>query len=229
MFASLILGTHQLFKHLLHIGLFGFNGNGCRSEGILLNVVYIGLNSVRKGKNKGNADNSDASCKGGKNCSCLFGHKIVKGEGECREEGHRRLFLLLCLFLFPFVYRGFFGLFYRGNLCGIGIGVADNLTVKKTDNSGRILLRKLGVVCYHYNKLITGNFLQQSHNLNTCLRVKRTRRLVGKKNMGIINKGTGNGNSLHLSARHLVRLFVNLVAESNLFKGFGSPFSALCL
>ena len=79
----------------------------------------------------------------------------------------------------------------------------------------------------HYDELIFGDVLEYLHYLHARLGVKRAGRLVGKQNVGIVDEGAGYCDALHLAARHLVRLFVKLVAEPDHFKRFGRSAAAL--
>ena len=80
------------------------------------------------------------------------------------------------------------------------VAVIGNDSVKHTDNTGGIPLCKLGIMSYHNHKTVLGNLFQNIHYLNAGLGVKSTRGLISKDNIGIVNKGTGNCNTLHLSA-----------------------------
>ena len=114
-------------------------------------------------------------------------------------------------FLFRRNERGVFLLAY-------GIGILDYLAVKKSYNSRGILLCKLGVVGDHNNKSLSRDLTDKLHYLHAGDRVKRARRLVGKKYLGLVYKRTCDSNSLALTARELIRTLVILVGETNLIK-----------
>ena len=82
---------------------------------------------------------------------------------------------------------------------------------------------------YHDNQLILGDLFEQFHNLDTCFAVQSAGRFVRQEDIRVIDKGTGDSHTLHLTAGHLVRLLVELVAQTHLFEGFLSTFSALGL
>ena len=71
------------------------------------------------------------------------------------------------------------------------------------------------------------DLLQDVHDLDGGLGVERAGRLVGQQDLGVVDKGAGNGHALHLAAGHLVRALVELVAEADLLqrlRGAPAPF-----
>ena len=82
---------------------------------------------------------------------------------------------------------------------------------------------------YHDNELVLGYLFEYFHDLNACCRIESTCRLICKKNIRIVHKCSCDGNTLHLTARHLVRLFVKLISETDLFKCVHSTLPSLGL
>ena len=78
----------------------------------------------------------------------------------------------------------------------------------------------------HDNELILGNLLEDIHYLHGGIGVERARRFVRKKDIGVIDERTRDCDTLHLTAGHLVRLFVELVAKPYLFQRLGGALSA---
>ena len=70
----------------------------------------------------------------------------------------------------------------------------------------------------HDNELVLGYLLKYLHYLHTRVRVERTGRLVGEQNVGVVYQRSRYGDSLHLTAGHLVRLLCKLIAEPDLLK-----------
>ena len=71
------------------------------------------------------------------------------------------------------------------------------------------------------------DLLQDVHDLDGGLGVERAGRLVGQQDLGVVDKGAGNGHALHLATGHLVRALVELVAEADLLqrlRGAPAPF-----
>lgn len=74
------------------------------------------------------------------------------------------------------------------------IGLVSNTTLVRHDNDGLVFF------------LI--ELLEQFHHLYRGLRIKRAGRLIGEDHTGIGDKGTGNGHTLLLSARHLIGIML---------------------
>ena len=91
------------------------------------------------------------------------------------------------------------------------------------------MLGKLGIVSYHDYETVVSYFLEKLHYLNARVRIKRTRGLVGKKNIGVVYECACDSNSLHLTARHLIRLLVKLIAKSDLSECLNRSCAALAL
>ena len=70
----------------------------------------------------------------------------------------------------------------------------------------------------HYDELVVGYLLKDIHYLHGSIGIQCAGRLVGKKDVRVVDQGAGYGNTLHLAAGHLVGLFVELVAQTYLFK-----------
>ena len=79
----------------------------------------------------------------------------------------------------------------------------------------------------HDHQPVLGNLLQKIHNLHTGFRVQSAGGFVGQQNIRVIHQGTGNGHSLHLTAGHLIGLFMKLIAQANGFQGNLGPLFAL--
>ena len=62
-------------------------------------------------------------------------------------------------------------------------------------------------------------FLQKYEDLEARAGVEVPRRLVGKDDGRIVDQGTGDRDALHLSARHLVALVLQTVAEAHRDEG----------
>lgn len=100
----------------------------------------------------------------------------------------------------------------------IGIRVVQDFPIPQLYNSSRIVLCKLRIMRYHNDQAILCDTLQQIHHLNACFGVQRTRRFICEKNIRIIHKRPRNRNALHLTAGHLIRLFMQLIPKTDLFQ-----------
>ena len=129
----------------------------------------------------------------------------------------------MCLFVGKVVYPFFRLLFFRR----IRHGVVHHHSVQKLDYTRGILLRKSGIVRYHYYQLFARDFLYKLHNLHGSGRIQRARGFVRKQNFGLVDQSAGNGHPLALSARQLVGLFVVLSLESHAVQRFSGALGAL--
>ena len=83
---------------------------------------------------------------------------------------------------------------------------------------------------YHDDQTVACYLLEYLHYLNAGFGVKRSGRLVGKQNVGVVYQRAGDGDTLHLTAGHLVGLFVKLIAQSHTLKhclGTATAFGAI--
>ena len=103
------------------------------------------------------------------------------------------------------------------------ITVVDYLTVLYPYDPGCVIFSKFRVVGNHDNKSVFCDLLKKVHDLDARLGIECARRLICKKDLRVIYKSSRNGNSLHLTARHLIRLLVSLLAESHLVQRLKSP------
>ena len=216
-------------KHSGHILNVKLKGKRIGGKSVLLNLRNEGVDTGGKRENKRNSYNTDTARKAGHKGTTLFSSKVFKRKRAGSPEGHlcllraavhTRLKLLggeatlSCLgsdlLLLPLVLNHILG--------SDGIGILDNGTVKYSDYSGGILLCKLGVVSYHNYKTLACNLTDKIHDLYRGVGVKRTRRLVRKKYLGIVYQCSCNGNSLTLTARKLIGSLVVLIGKTNLVK-----------
>ena len=237
---DIVLGNlHHSREHRGVVGGRSLKGQRIGREGVLLHRINVSLNTVGQRENERDANDTDASRKRGQNGTTLFGQKVVFRKREGGGKGHRGLLcglflgslgglcrLLVSLFGNLFF---FFGLCEQsGKLVVVhGCGVGEDQTVLQAHDAGRVFFGQLGVVRDHDDEAVAGDLLEKLHDLHARLRVKRTGRLVGKQNVGVIDKGAGDRNALHLSARHLVRLFLELIAKTDLAQRLNGASTAL--
>ena len=86
---------------------------------------------------------------------------------------------------------------------------------------------QFGVVCHHHHKTVFGDLFEQIHDLHGSVGIKRTGWLVGEHDIRIVHQRACNGHALHLTAGKLVRLFVDVFAQTHLFKRLARTFSTL--
>ena len=197
------------------------NGQGVGGQGILLHQRYVGVDAVGQSQDQGDTNDTDRPSKGGHEGTALLGHEVVEGEMEGRPEGHGGL---LALFHVGLAYDGLLG---RGGFKGHGI--VGDASVAKFYDAGGVFLGQLGVMGDHDDQLVLGDLSEDLHDLHTGNGVQSARGLVGQKNIGVVDDGAGNGHTLHLTARHLVGLLVELIPQTYLFQCLGGPSAALGL
>ena len=74
---------------------------------------------------------------------------------------------------------------------------------------------QLGVVGDHDDEAVAGNVAQQVHDLNAGLGVQGAGGFVGEQDLGVVDEGARDGDALHLAARHLRGLLVDVVLQAN--------------
>ena len=108
-----------------------------------------------------------------------------------------------------------------------GIGVGDDAAVGQLDDAGGVLVGQLGVVRDHNDEAVAGHVAQQVHDLHAGCGVEGTGRFVGQQNLGVVDEGARDGDTLHLAARHLRGLLVDVVLQADAFKGIEGALAAL--
>ena len=212
---------------------FLLDGQGIGGQRVLLHRGDEQIDAVGQRQNQGDADDTDTARKGGQKGSTLLGHQVLEGQRESRCEGHRAFALaraVVVLFLFCLFLRDGGGV-RQGVLLllllGVGVGVAHDLTVYQAHDAVGVALGQLGVVGDHQNELILGDLLEDVHDLNARDGVQRACGLVGQQNIGVVDQCASDGHALHLTARHLVGLFVDLIAQSHLLQRIDGAATAL--
>ena len=97
----------------------------------------------------------------------------------------------------------------------VRITVIHDFAITQLHDTGRIFFRQFGVVCDHNYQAVFCYLLQKLHNLNAGFGIQCACRLVSEKNIRVVHQRTGNCHTLHLTAGHLIRLFMKLIAKTN--------------
>ena len=231
-----------------HIGRFRLDGHRVGGQRITLYGIDVSANTCRHSENQRNADNTDAAGKRGQQRSRLFGHQILEGKHKRSRKGHRALTLFLCPLcaLCRFLFAAAHALalllrpcrarsLLRDAVCGIllrlrgvvGLGITDHTPIQKTHDSRGVGQSDLGVVRDHQDQLIMRNLLENLHDLNARGRIQGTCRLIREQDIRIVDQRTRDGNTLHLSARHLIGALMDLVTKSYLFERIDRAATAL--
>ena len=107
------------------------------------------------------------------------------------------------------------------------VGVGTNHTVLELHNARGILVGQFGVMRHHHHEAVFGDLFEQIHDLHGSVGIKRTGRLVGEHDVRIVHQCARNGHALLLTAGKLVRLFVDMLAQTHLFKRLARTLSTL--
>ena len=210
-----LFGLHGA-QHSAHINGLGFQRQRIAGKGVFFHIGNVVVDAGGQAQNQRNADDADGAGKGGKDGAALFGHQVAQREGKCGQRGHGSVTTLAA-----------------GNNFHIGvivrIGVAHNIAVQQADGAGGIGFCQFRIVGDHNHQTILGDLLQQLHNLHRGLRVQCAGGFVCQQDLRVVDQGAGDGHALHLTAGHLVGLFVKLIAQTHLFQGFYGAAATLCL
>ena len=79
----------------------------------------------------------------------------------------------------------------------------------------------------HYDKAVARHLAEYVHDLNACCGVERARRLVGKQYVGVVDESARYCHALHLTARHLIGLLAELIAQPHFVQRFLCTIPAL--
>ena len=197
-----------------YVRFFLGDGQGIVGQGIFLDLVDVELKAGTQGHDQGDADDADGACKGGQEGPGLLGPQVVEAQAQGSPEPH----------------GGPAHVFVVGSGLGlglIGVGVAGDPAILDPDDPGGVFLRQLRVVGDHDHQTVPGHFFQQIHDLDTGLGVQSAGGFVRQQDIRVVDQGPGDCHTLHLSAGHLVGLFVDLVAQTHRFQGLLGPTLAL--
>ena len=119
----------------------------------------------------------------------------------------------------------------RGALGGAVVRhrVAHHFTVFQVDDTRAVLVRELPVVGDHDDQPVARDLFEQLHDLHARLAVQRAGGFVREDDVGVVDQGARYRDALHLTARHLVRLFLRLLFQPDFAQRFQRPLSALLL
>ena len=70
----------------------------------------------------------------------------------------------------------------------------------------------------HDDEAVIGDLFEKIHDLDGSLGVQGAGGLIGEKDLGVVDKSARDRDTLHLSAGHLVGLFVGLIPKADLFE-----------
>ena len=109
-----------------------------------------------------------------------------------------------------------------------GARVALDNAVGEVHDACGVLFGQFRVVRHHDYQAVAGDFGEQIHDLHACFRVEGARRLVGQNDFRLVDQGARDGDALHLAARKLAGLFIDVLAEADAFEGRACSLASLC-
>ena len=202
--------------------MLGFQRDGVGGQSILLNGVDICGHTLRHRVDQGDTDYAYGTCKRGECGTSFFGEQILQRQTKGHSERHGGFFEGL------FAGGFFFACFELPCTLLIceGSAVGGDNAVQHTDDTCGVALGKVGVVGDHDNKMVTGDFFEDIHDLYAGLGVQSAGRLVGKNDIGVVDQCAGNGHTLHLTARHLAGTLVDLLLQTYADESLTGSFAA---
>ena len=209
--------AHQRCHHAGHIRAFRLDRHRIGRKRVLLHVVDIRLNAIGEGQDQRNSDDADGAREGGQDRASLLCHQVIEAQTQRRKKRHGRAPL-----------TGF-RLHRRLRRVFIRRAVRQNASVEQPHRPRSVARGKLRVVRDHDNELFVRDLLQKLHDLHRRFTVQRAGRLVGQQNLRIVDQRPRNRHALHLSAGHLVGLFMQLVTQTDLFQRLHGALSPLGL
>ena len=221
--------THKCVHQGGQVHTFCLDGQGIGGKGVFLNGVDVGGHTLADRIDQRNADNADRAGKGGQGSTTLLGDQVLQTQAEGGQQGHGRLLLLplgllaSLFFLLVFQTGSFFFPLRQW------IGVLGQLAVQHPDGTAGILVSQFRVVGDHDHQTVLGDLFQNLHNLQAGLGIQSAGGLVSQDDIRVVNDGTSNGHALHLTAGHLVGLFLQLIAQTHPLQGFLGALTALTL
>ena len=119
------------------------NGERIRGQRIRLHAGHVDVKAVGKREHERHADDADAARNARQRRAGLFAEQVPERKRKRRLIAHSRLFR-------AFLHEVF--------VLGIGIGVVHLFAVEKAYDAGGILFCKFGVVRYHDDEAVLGDF-----------------------------------------------------------------------
>ena len=214
---SLAVAVHIYAEQRRHVEARGHDLQRVHRQRLLLGALDVVVHAVGERQNGRDADDADRAGEGRHDGAALLGHKVVRRQRERREKAHRGLADGLARGV-HFRFRG-----------EIGVGVRADDAVGEVHRARGVLGRQLRVVGDHYDQTVLGDLREQVHDLHRGVGVKRAGGLVGQHDLRVVDERAGDGDALHLAARELARLLVQVLGQPDRRQGFLGAAGALGL
>ncbi len=201
-------------EHCGHVEALGLDRQGVLREGVLLDALDVVVDAVREGEDRCDPDDPDAAGEGRHQRPALLGHQVVERQRDRSEEAHARV---------PHT----FGLLDHRRIRAVRVRILDDLAIAQLHDAGGVLVCQFRIVGHHDDEPVLGDLRQQSHDLHAGCGVEGARRLVGQKDLRVVDECAGDGDALHLPTRQLIRPLVDVIGQPDVRQGCGSPSTAL--
>ena len=200
-----------------HVEARGHDLQRVHRQRLLLGALDVVVHAVGEREYGRNADDADGAGEGRHDGAALLGHKVVRRQRERRGKAHRGLADGLA--------RGVH-LLFRGE---VGIGIRADDAVGEVHRARGVLGRQLRVVGDHDDQAILGDLREQVHDLHGSMGIQGAGGLVGQHDLRVVDERAGNGHPLHLAARELARLLVQVLGQAHGCQGLLGAARALGL
>ena len=200
-----------------HVEARGHDLQRVHRQRLLLGALDVVVHAVGEREYGRDADDADGAGEGRHDGAALLGHKVVRRQRERREKAHRGLADGLA--------RGVH-LLFRGE---VGIGIRADDAVGEVHRARGVLGRQLRVVGDHDDQAILGDLREQVHDLHGSMGIQGAGGLVGQHDLRVVDERAGNGHPLHLAARELARLLVQVLGQAHGCQGLLGAARALGL
>ena len=177
---------------------------------VLLDLGDVAVHTVGERQNRRDADDADRPGEGRHDGAALLGHEVVEGQGERREQTHRRA-----------VRGALVGVGGGGRTCGLdlilrhGARVPGEAPVLDAHDARRVIFGELRVVRDHDHEPLARDLREQIHHLDARLGVEGARGLIGEYDLGIVHQRACDGDALHLTSRELRWLLIHMRAQAH--------------
>ena len=200
-----------------HVETGGHDLQRVHRQGVFLGALDVVVHAVGERQDGRDADDADGAGERRHDGAALLGQKVVRRQRERREKAHRGLADGLARGV-HFRFRG-----------EIGVGVRADDAVGEVHRARGVLGRQLRVVGDHDDQTVLGDLREQVHDLHRGMGVKRAGGLVGQHDLRIVDERAGDGDALHLTARKLARLLVQMLGQPDRCQGLLGAAGALGL
>ena len=209
--------------HAREVVALAGNGERIARQRVLLDFGDIAVHTVGERQDRRDADDADRTREGRHDGAALLGHQVVEGERQRREQAHGRALLGVSGRLAARPFRQSLGKL----LLAHRTRVVHDTTVLDAHDARGVVFSELRIVRNHNHEPLARDLGKQVHDLDARLSVEGTRGFVGQHDLRVVHQRAGNRDALHLTARELGRLLVDMAAQTHALERCRRPARAL--